>query len=308
MSLHSKQSSQPDPSFSTFPAHFNLENDTDYAQWRTQKLNQYPVTFKALNVPVMDHKLLTFKEKNKIVQTCESYNFVFYSVSNSDLDQQIPIRVSEQLGLHLSDKHLCGDNIGVSAIKVNKIFELGDYIPYTSKGINWHTDGYYNTLEHKIMSMILFCVRNAEVGGGNAFFDPDILYILLRDENPDFIRVLTDATVLTIPENRQQGKLIRPEQTGPVFSFGKWGMHMRYTARRHSINWKQNDLVKQATFRILEILNDDTQYKVEYKLLPGQGVISNNVLHTRQSFEESSNENYQRLIYRIRYYERMKLQ
>ena len=111
--------------------------------------------------------------------------------------------------------------------------------------------------------------------------------------------------VLTSPENVQAGRVIREAQTGPVFSVYPWGLHMRYTARTKSIIWKDDPVVQQAVKKIREILNSASIYKVTHRFSPGQGVISNNVLHMRTAFEDSDNPEQQRLIYRMRFYERM---
>jgi hypothetical protein len=202
---------------------------------------------------------------------------------------------------------LCGDKVGISAIKVEEKRAPGEYIPYTNKGIGWHTDGYYNQGEHKILSMILHCAQNAKAGGLNAFLDHEIVYILLRNENPEYIRVLMEDDVMTIPENVQDGKVIREAQSGPVFSVYPWGLHMRYTARTKSIIWKKDPIVQQAVEKIREILNSDSIYKVTHQFSPGQGVISHNVLHMRTAFEDADDVHLQRLIYRMRFYERINI-
>jgi hypothetical protein len=69
----------------------------------------------------------------------------------------------------------------------------GDFIPYTHKPINWHTDGYYNTLDRRILGMTLHCAQDAEAGGENALLDHEIAYIQLRDANPDYIAALDAA-------------------------------------------------------------------------------------------------------------------
>jgi alpha-ketoglutarate-dependent taurine dioxygenase len=66
--------------------------------------------------------------------------------------------------------------------------ERKEFIPYTDKPIRWHTDGYYNIPERTVRGMVLHCVQSAASGGENQLLDHEIAYILLRDENPDFIR------------------------------------------------------------------------------------------------------------------------
>ena len=287
------------------PSHFELADVYAYHSWREAKIAPYPMSFNDLRVKINDYRFISNVDLNSIGDNCKRFNFSFYDLGTVADDRQIPLDIARQLGLSVSDKHLCGDKVGLSEIKVSEKRAPGEYIPYTNKPINWHTDGYYNQSEHKILSMILHCAHNAALGGGNGYFDHEILYILLRDENPDFIKVLMEDDVLTIPENVQDGKVIREAQTGPVFSIYPWGLHMRYTARTKSIIWKKDPVVQRAVEKIGEILDSDSIYKITHQFLPGQGVVSNNVLHMRTAFEDTNTAEDQRLIYRMRFYERM---
>ena len=287
------------------PKHFDLNNAYAYESWQKAKLAPYPLSLNNLMVNIEDNQAISKSELQIIRRHCETFNFALYDIGLLDDDNRIPLRIATQLGLTISDQHLCGDKVGISAIKVGKKRAPGEYIPYTNKPINWHTDGYYNQSNQKILSMILHCAQNAMSGGENGFFDHEILYILLRNENPEYINALMQEDVMTIPENIQDGHVIREAQTGPVFSVYPWGLHMRYTARTKSIIWKKDPIVKQAVEKIREILNSDSIYNIAHQFSPGQGVISNNVLHMRTAFEDSDTAKQQRLIYRMRFYERM---
>jgi len=285
--------------------HFDLSNAYEYESWHKAKLAPYPLNLNNLMVNINNNQAISNSELRNIRRNCQAFNFALYDIGLRNDDNRIPLQIATQLGLTISDQHLCGDKVGLSAIKVSNKRAPGEYIPYTNKPINWHTDGYYNQSHQKILSMLLHCAQDAMSGGENAFFDHEILYILLRNENPEYINVLMQDDVMTIPENVQDGHVIREAQTGPVFSVFPWGLHMRYTARTKSIVWKDDPIVKQAVEKIREILNSDSIYKVTYQFLPGQGVISNNVLHMRTAFEDSRTLEQQRLIYRMRFYERM---
>jgi len=290
---------------SNTPKHFDLNNAYAYESWQKAKLAPYPLNLNNIMVNIADNQSISKSELQIIRRHCELYNFAFYETGSLNDDNRIPLQIATQLGLTVSDKHLCGDKVGLSEIKVSKKLAPGEYIPYTNKAINWHTDGYYNRDDQKILSMILHCAQKASSGGENAFFDHEILYILLRNENPEYVSALMENDVMTIPENVQDGRVIREAQTGPVFSVYPWGLHMRYTARTKSIIWKDESIVRQAVKKIYEILNSDSIYKVTYQFSPGQGVISNNVLHMRTAFEDSADPSHQRLVYRMRFYERM---
>ena len=193
---------------------------------------------------------------------------------------------------------------GRPALKVVSGQWRGGYIPYTDKPIHWHTDGYYNPLEYQIRALFLHCVSPAARGGGNALLDHEIAYIHLRDINPEYIRALSASCAMTIPANIVDGVEIRPQCTGPVFSILPGGhLHMRYTARTRSIEWKEDSVTKAAVKTLEEFLASSSPYIYRATLQPGQGLISNNVLHDRSGFEDS--DNIKRLLYRLRYYQRI---
>jgi hypothetical protein len=136
--------------------------------------------------------------------------------------------------------------------------------------------------------------------------DHEMLYLLLRDENPLYIKALMQTDVMTIPANIENGVEIRPEQTGPVFSIDELTghLHMRYTARTRSIEWKQDPVTLAAVEAMEEILASDSPYIFRHRLSAGQGLICNNILHTRTAFEDVEGCE-GRLVFRARYYDRL---
>ncbi len=130
----------------------------------------------------------------------------------------------------------------------------------------------------------------------------------LRDENPAYIKALMYPQAMTIPANRVSGKLVRAAQSGPVFSLsGSDGrLHMRFSARRRNIIWRDHAVTLTAVERINEILADDSQTTC-VALEPGQGIICNNILHKRSSFSDAGpgSSLMHRLIYSARYYDRV---
>ena len=217
-------------------------------------------------------------------------------------------QVCRQLGLSQLDQNLCSDEESISKISDRKSSRLHNaYVPYSSKGLSWHTDGYYNSLDHTIRGMVLYCQSPAQSGGKNEFMDFDILYILLRDMNPDYIRALSAPDVMTIPANISDGKMIRPDQTGPVFSVdaSTGHLHMRYSARKRNIAWREGLVTQEAVNAIENILNADSDYIISYIPQSGYAVVSNNCLHNRSSFTDSESGDHNRVIYRARFYDRV---
>jgi hypothetical protein len=175
------------------------------------------------------------------------------------------------------------------------------YIPYSSRRLLWHTDGYYNAPEERIRAFILHCVRPATEVGENRLLDPEIAYLLLRDADPRHVEALSAPDALTIPANVEEGAE-RPARSGPVFSFEGDGLHMRYTARTRSIEWRDDEPTRAAVRCLEQILASDSPYVFRLRLAAGQGLVCNNVLHDRTSFTDGTPG---RLVYRARYLDRL---
>lgn len=286
---------------------FNLDNETAYQAWRARKLENYPQNLSDLIVEVNDPRQLTSAEHAAILARCQAANMAIYASRLKNEDKDIPRELGKQFNLSQLDNNMCADEDAITSLTVAAAEdgERQTYIPYTNRPIHWHTDGYYNSLDKQIYGLILHCVRSAKQGGENALLDHEIAYILLRDENPDYIHALMQPDVMCIPPNVVEGKEIRPTRCGPVFFLDSGGnLHMRYTKRTRSINWK-NDQITSAAVQFLANMLDssDTSYIFRATLQAGQGLISNNVLHDRSKFTDSDNQ--QRLLYRARYYQRI---
>lgn len=222
-------------------------------------------------------------------------------------DKSIPHRLAQQLGLSRLEGNYLADEDGLSSITPASDeggSVRGDFIPYTHKPINWHTDGYYNALDRRILGMTLHCAQDAESGGENALLDHEIAYIQLRDASPDYVAALMQPDAMTIPARMDEDNVARPEQSGPVFAVDPDAgfLYMRYTARTRSIVWK-NNAVTQAAVKTLADILASSEYILTARLSPGMGLICNNVLHTRSAFSDSPG--HRRLLYRGRYYDRL---
>jgi hypothetical protein len=282
---------------------FDLNHEKNYQLWREKKLENYPQKVEDLIVEVADLKFLTKAEHQAILERCQKTNMAIYASSQVDENKEFPRLLGEQFGLKSLDNNPHADEDAISAIQVTENRNKGAYIPYTNRPIHWHTDGYYNELEKQIRGMVLHCVRPSFQGGENALLDHEIAYILLRDKNPDFIRVLMQEDAMTIPPNEDANTQIRGSRSGAVFSVNeKKHLHLRYTKRKRSIIWKENTL---EAVKYLESILDDLKspYIFRATLQSGWGLICNNVLHDRSGFEDHSEK--PRLLYRARYYQRI---
>ena len=286
-------------------AAFDLADDAAYHAWRARKLARFPKTLAELVVEVRDPRALSPDERRALIERCERANMAIYaSPTAGDADKEIPRQLGLQLGLRDLDANYLADDDGISPLAVAERGTRGEFIPYTNRGIKWHTDGYYNPVERTVRAVLLHCVARAESGGENELLDHEVAYIQLRDLNPQHIRALMAHDAMTVPARIENGRVERPAQAGPVFSVDADGfLHMRYTARAVSIEWKRDAATRAALAALEEILGAASPWLFRGRLEPGMGLVSNNVLHTRTPFTESPQ--HQRLIYRARYYQRV---
>lgn len=288
---------------------FALDNETGYRAWRDARLAAYPRSVDELVVPLADPRHLTSAEFAALENRCARANMAIYSAPHLPAaDKSVPRLLGQQLGLVRLEGNYLADEDGLSSITPaddTGSSVRGDFIPYTHKPINWHTDGYYNALDRRILGMTLHCAQDAETGGENALLDHEIAYLQLRDVNPDYIEALMQLDAMTIPARMDEDNVARPEQSGPVFAVdpAEGFLVMRYTARTRSIVWK-DDAVTQAAVRTLADILASSEYILTARLRPGMGLICNNVLHTRSGFSDSPD--HRRLLYRGRYYDRLR--
>lgn len=284
---------------------FDLDNTAAYQAWRDSKLENYPQQAEQLIVEIDDPGQLSQAEREAILERCAKTNMAVYiGKTGDDPDKLIPATLGAQLGLRYLDRNMGADDDGITALQVVESQWRTRYIPYTNRPIHWHTDGYYNGMDQQIHSLLLHCVRPATEGGENALLDPDIAYIRLRDENPDYIRALMAPDVMTIPANVEHDTVVRPARSGPVFTqCYRDRLHMRYTARRHSIEWKDNAATRTAVAALETLLASDDPCIYRLTLQPGWGLVSNNVLHDRSGFSDDPQR--PRLLYRLRYFDRV---
>ena len=206
--------------------------------------------------------------------------------------------------MHQLDNNYCADSDRLTSISNTPHEGQHEYIPYSTKRLSWHTDGYYNTPEKQINSMLLHCAKPAKEGGESLLMDHELAYILLRDKNPAYIEGLMQADAMTIPANILNGETIRKAQTGPVLSVNKNGqLHMRYSARKRNIEWKQSSPILEAVEFLDELLSSNSPHIIKYTLQAGEGLICRNVLHRRTSFVDYDDSEKKRLLYRGRYYD-----
>ena len=278
-----------------------------YRAWRERKIAAYPKRAEELVVEVRDPRQLSAAERAAILERVGRANMAVYSSGcGDDPDKAIPRALARQFGLQRLDPNWLADDDGVSSIRVRAGVPRGEFIPYTSKPLRWHTDGYYNAPAQRIRAFVLHCVHAAAAGGETQLLDHELAYVLLREANPDWAQALLRPGAMTLPAREHDGEIERAAQSGPVFSFddADGSLHMRYTARSVSIEWARDPATAAAAGFLAQWLADDAPFALRLKLAPGMGVICNNVLHTRSAFRDDAAS--QRLLYRARYYDRIR--
>jgi Taurine catabolism dioxygenase TauD, TfdA family len=282
-----------------------------YAAWREAKLAAYPTRTQDFVVEVGDLGAPSRPERDAIRRLARRANMAVYVTRSNLADERATRRAliafGHAFGLAAIEDHRSAEADGIVRIEVvDQGGRLG-YIPYTDRPINWHTDGYYNYHgpERAVRAMLLHCVRPAGEGGVNRLIDPEIAYIRLRDDDPRHIEALMHPAAMTIPESVEANGRVRPENVGPVFFVDCRGvLGMRFTARKRNVVWRDDPQTRAAVARLEAVLADDPLI-LETRMEAGQGVICNNSLHDRTGFSPSQDSGPGRLLFRIRYADRI---
>ncbi len=287
----------------------DVSSDTSYFSWREAKIAACQANFAQPAVQLDSLRHPESAAISEIRARCATCNFAVYQVAHPepglDADCQALAAFAETLGFHQSEAHRSAGRYGVVALRTSDAPAQKGYIPYTSRPLNWHTDGYYNPASNPVSGFILHCHRQAAKGGENQFVDPELAYLRMRDENPDFVVAMMHPQAMTIPENREPNGKLRPVSIGPVFYpdpvSGR--LQMRYTARTRSIEWRDDPTTLAAAAWLRDWLGSNDPFIIGMHMQPGQGIVSNNALHNRTGFDDQDNA--ARVMLRMRFHERL---
>ena len=271
-----------------------LNTKEDYKRWKDKKLESFTRNVDHLTVNISNPNSVSKPEKNKVISLLRSNNLAFFNIDNISYKDKSSIkRFAFQIGLGDYEFDSRSDDDGLTEIKEHKHNDkISEYIPYTTKELNWHTDGYYNTKDNSILSWLLFCNTQSEKGGVNKYLDHEISYILFNDVSNKIKDLMLENTCC-IPENLMTG---RKDVLNPVYMFDDEKLHMKFSMRKKNIIW--NDASLKAINILKSIIEDSSEYHITKKFTEGEGVITNNVIHKRTAFTNSENKN--RLLYRLR--------
>jgi alpha-ketoglutarate-dependent taurine dioxygenase len=289
---------------------FDLADGRAYAAWRERRLAEAPRAVGDLVVAVADIARPTAAERAALLDRVRRCNMAVFAEEPRGGRDGIAGRndrarlkeFAKAFGLRSLDTNALADDDGVTPLAVHRDGVRARYIPYTERPIAWHTDGYYNPPARTVRALLLYCASPAAEGGANRVADAERLYIALRDEDPALVAALMRPDAMTIPANQEEG-LERPATPGPVFAVEGGRLCMRYTARGRNVDWADDPMVRKAAAAIRRLLDTPSDWVFEHRLQAGQGLLSNNVLHTREPFRDDPAA--PRLLYRARYHDRM---
>lgn len=285
---------------------FDLGNDDAYRDWKARKLAARPARIGSLRVEIANPRAPTAAELARVRETVARANLAIFACERAgEMDATALLGLGRSLGLGRLDSNLCADEQAVSTLTVRAAGRESEYIPYTNRPLSWHTDGYYNPPQAQVGAWMLYCVQDALAGGENALLDHELAYIMLRDEDPELVRALMDPRAMTVPANVENGVELRPESIGPVFSVREGALHMRYTARERNVAWLDTPAVTAARAALARLFSKGGGYIYRHKLVPGEGYVSNNVLHNRSGFDDPGPGHPVRTLLRVRYLDRV---
>ncbi|GIR42524.1 MAG: hypothetical protein CM15mP53_04400 [Ectothiorhodospiraceae bacterium] len=267
----------------------------EFLRWAEEKEKNIPQNSDGILVNIHDINNVKTSEIAKIKETIYKYNSCIYSSKIALKSNTNLLKFVELVGMKTYD---CNN---IESSEISTITPLQNskinYIPYTDKLLNWHTDGYYD--KKSIFSWLLHCVNPATQGGENYLLDHELVlreYLLRNDD----INNLMAEDALTIPASKDTS---RPEISTYIFSFkNKYRrLHMRFSMRKDNIGTSAK--ASPAIIKLKEIIeNDCAKYSLTYKLQKNEGIITNNILHGRKAFKD---DKVKRKLLRIRSYERL---
>ncbi len=283
-----------------YPNRFNLDSNEDYQKWRDEKLAAYPRTLGELVVELGDMTAISDAEKTKILERVELANMCVYTAGAAELSMDSLLSLGKQLGVSDTDKsrrHSNSDELTASGI-------LNRAIPFTTRHVRWHTDATYYGSDKTIQALFLLCKRPALEGGSNQVLDNEILYIQMRDKDPEALRVLMSKDCFKY-KNPKTGE-IDDHLGGKVFWTNPDG-HLchRFSFRKMDMAWSEDSDVKAAQDVLEPLILQGSEYVIEGRLESGLGLVSNNVLHTREKLVDSEDDASKRLLFRTRFYDRV---
>ncbi|WP_201092900.1 TauD/TfdA family dioxygenase [Thiocystis minor] len=111
--------------------------------------------------------------------------------------------------------------------------------------------------------------------------------------------------VAPVTSGQSPGRTIRPDSIGPVFSVQVGCLHLRYSSRGRNVRWRESPATDAARRAFEQLFSQAKDFTFNLRMQSGDGVIAHNVLHNRSGFTEDRHATERRLLYRVRYLDRI---
>lgn len=225
---------------------------------------------------------------NKLCKTMQEDGFALYAWKDVPENTEKALSTMlQQLSLGDSDSGVIREAGALSLLQDLSGTPKGRFPPYQSKTMNWHTDGYYNALEHTVRCFTLHCLEPATTGGDLLLMDENFLILALLQDDPALVALLSHPQAMTLPANQDAVGHDRPDRTVPMIQRHSDGaITMRFTTRARHIRWRCKD-TQAAAERAIELINQNTHRQVRVKLQRGEGILTRNILHAREAFHDT---------------------
>jgi len=198
---------QPEP----LPDSLDVSGHGGYSVWRDRKLGWYPADSRSLVVKLRNPEAPDCAERAALAERLQRFNMAVYHCEGSAPD---PLRCIQGLERAFGLEPLAATGNGGMKAGAKPHIQVIEahpgpggcpdrYIPFTDKALGWHTDGYYYRAAKRVRAFVMHCERPAAAGGSNRLLDPEVLYLHLRDRDPELASASGHA-------------LHRPQPTGSV--------------------------------------------------------------------------------------------
>lgn len=229
--------------------------------------------------------------QQELVHLCEDVNRYGYAIYEWDkASQDIPQHIKalhRALSLQNTDDGVLRATNGLSLLEDLSGTPQGRFPPYQSAPLNWHTDGYYNAENQAVRCFTLHCVEPAAQGGELVLMDDTLLVWALLQENPEMVQLLTHPQAMTLPANADKEGHDRPDRTTAMIKCDSDArITMRFTTRARNIRWRCS-ATQAAAARAAELITHHQHWHSQVALKRGQGVITRNILHARNAFNDT---------------------
>jgi hypothetical protein len=272
----------------TVPHQFNGRS-LDYLLWRDHRLQLQHAgngATKTLISPALDDPD-DAQALRILCDRVQDFGFALYQWhSDSDDPNRDVMTLHRHLSLQAHDRGVVQEADGLSLLTDLSGTAQGRFVPYTSRAMGWHTDGYYNAMDQSLRCFTLHCISPAQSGGALTLLDNRLMLIALFDADPELVALLSHPQAMSIPGNRDELGHDRPTRYSPVLFIradGTPGAH--FTTRTRHIAWR-NAATQEAATAMKSLIDQHADWHCSIRLQAGQGVITRNVLHRREAYTD----------------------